>query len=155
MCYNLQHNTVKHLNYSLCICVGVFYPTTTTWGEKKRIDILQNASGESWRNTHAHTQMYNSSSILLILCSGAQWHSVPLFIHHSEGLNCINEHEKTGLCHFCSLKPDSKPMGRNVAEDHCADTVHNSFTARFMSKWFTTEKHTLFQDETEGIKGFL
>jgi len=33
-----------------------------------------------------------------------------------------------------SLKTDSKPMARDVAEEYSAETLNNSFTAQFMSK---------------------
>lgn len=102
MIFRTQPTCAIVLNDSHCICVGVFYPTTT-W---KKETILRNFAkqpnvpGKSWRNTLTYTQNYYASSILLILSSQMQWHSVSLFIYHSEGLNCINEQEKTGLCHF-------------------------------------------------------
>lgn len=98
----------------LIACVGVFYPTTT-WEKKKPYwDILQNSQTiqEQVGETYMHIKTDYTSSILLILCSRAQWHSVPHFIHHSEGLNCINEQGKTGLCHFCFPKAWQQTNGQ-------------------------------------------
>lgn len=105
VCYNnmifrTQPTCAIVLNDSHCICVGVFYPTTTWKKETILRNFAKQPNRKSWRNTHTYTQNYYTSSILLILSSQMQWHSVSLFIYHSEGLNCINEQEKTGLCHF-------------------------------------------------------
>lgn len=120
------------------------FSTQQQHGKKKPYwDILQNSQmfkEQVEKIKHTYTQNDYASSILLILSSQMQWHSISLFIYHSRDWSISMNKRKLDSVISASLKTDSKPMDRDVAEEFSAETVHNSFTAQFMSKWLTTEK---------------
>lgn len=132
MCYSVEW-------YSLHLC-GCFLPNNNM--EKRNHIETFCKTAKCFRNklkkyTHKHTKWLR---FIYPLLSNAVTQHFTFHLSLLRDWSVSMNKRKLDSVISASLKTDSKPMDRDVAEEFSAETVHNSFTAQFMSKWLSAEK---------------